>query len=395
MKNIIKFIKKTLWIDLLIALFIILLFVIPDAQALEITTATEKIKQLNQDMEKVTEELTSARKKQSKEQEALRAQELKINALNKKVKTLDDKINLAQQDLVEQQEKEKELSVEVEQRREQLAESLRALHATGQQPDLKLLFNQDDVIQFQRLLTYYQFFNQAIQKQITDLNEQLDEQAQLQEKIIALQEELHTEKKEQQQQQQELVAERKKRSNVLVKLDQTINSKDKELKELAASEKELQQVLLASQQSNERSNWPPVKAGPFDKQRGKLPWPTIGKVLHPFGSYRTGGQRRYNGMVISAPEGQSVYAVAPGRVVYADWLRGFGLLVIIDHGNKYMSLYAHNDTLNKQIGDVVKSNERIATVGTTGGLRQPGLYFEIRQNGKPINPQPWLAPRKN
>ena len=137
----------------------------------------------------------------------------------------------------------------------------------------------------------------------------------------------------------------------------------------------------------------PPTTGTFAESRGKLPWPTKGIVEHTFGSSRA-GQAKYDGMVIGAPAGQSVYAVFPGRVVYADWLRGFGLLVIIDHGNKYMSLYAHSNTLFKQVGDRVQAGEKIALVGTTGGLRQPGLYFEIRQDGKAINPQPWLVPKK-
>lgn len=352
----------------------------------------QKIKEINKEMEQLSEELIAERKKQASIQEELREHDLIINNLNKKIVVLDKQIAVEQKELAQQQKNEKTLNKDIEIRREHLGQSLRALYATGQQPDIKLLFNQNDMVDFNRLITYYQFFNQSLQDEIIDLNEKVEEQTKLRETIESTKEKLEEEKKKQNEQKAELAAEQKERKSILASVEKTINTKDKALKELQASEKELQQVLAVAQGTLAQKKWPPVK-GSFDKQKGKLPWPTMGKVRNTFGSYRTGGQSRYNGMVITAPVGQTVSAVAPGRVVYADWLRGYGLLVIIDHGNNYMSLYAHNDMLYTTVGASVKDGDPVGTVGTTGGLKQPGLYFEIRHNGKPVNPQPWLAPR--
>ncbi|MDT4859240.1 Murein hydrolase activator EnvC [compost metagenome] len=130
--------------------------------------------------------------------------------------------------------------------------------------------------------------------------------------------------------------------------------------------------------------------GPFAKSRGQLPWPVDGRLVARFGSARGGDSRaKWDGVLIGASEGSAVRAVHGGRVVFADWLRGAGLLVILDHGNGYLSLYGHNQRLLKNAGDIVKAGESIATVGTSGGQDTPALYFAIRQQGRPTDPAQW------
>jgi septal ring factor EnvC (AmiA/AmiB activator) len=124
-----------------------------------------------------------------------------------------------------------------------------------------------------------------------------------------------------------------------------------------------------------------------------LPGPVSGSLLHTFGAPRADGQLKWQGIEIAAAEGATVTAVHRGRVAFADWLRGFGLLTIVDHGNGFMSLYAHADVLYKQVGDQVEGGEAIATAGKSGGQTEPGLYFEIRAKGAPVDPVPWLAKR--
>ena len=128
---------------------------------------------------------------------------------------------------------------------------------------------------------------------------------------------------------------------------------------------------------------------PFGKLKGKLPWPVVGKPSNRFGRYRNGTSLRWQGLTIPSTEGNRVEAIHSGRIVFADWLRGSGLLVIIDHGDGYMSLYAHNQSLLKEIGDWVNPGDTIATVGNSGGQQRSGLYFEIRHNGKPTDPKRW------
>ena len=134
----------------------------------------------------------------------------------------------------------------------------------------------------------------------------------------------------------------------------------------------------------------PLPAGSFAKSKGRLVRPVAGKVAASFGSRRT-GTATWQGMLFRAPEGAEVSACASGRVVFSDWLRGYGNLLIVDHGGTYMSVYANNESVLKNVGDKVAAGETIATVGSSGASDEPGLYFEIRYKGKPINPQPWLS----
>jgi septal ring factor EnvC (AmiA/AmiB activator) len=136
------------------------------------------------------------------------------------------------------------------------------------------------------------------------------------------------------------------------------------------------------------SDLPPTGGQAFEKVRGKLAWPVAGKITTRFGQARGGGLT-WNGVMIEAPRGNAVKAIYDGRVAYADWLPGMGLLVIVDHGG-YMSLYAHNEQLNKSVGDRVSAGDQIATVGDTGGRAKPGLYLEIRRGAKPVDPVPWF-----
>jgi septal ring factor EnvC (AmiA/AmiB activator) len=127
----------------------------------------------------------------------------------------------------------------------------------------------------------------------------------------------------------------------------------------------------------------------FAKLRGKLSWPVTGKLLASFGQTRAGGVK-WDGVLVSGPQGATVRAVYHGRVVYADWLSGLGLLTIIDHGDGYLSLYGHSERLYKEVGERVTAGDTIATVGDSGGRSTPALYFEIRKAGRPIDPRPWF-----
>jgi septal ring factor EnvC (AmiA/AmiB activator) len=363
------------------------------ASAAEEKTASAKdLTELRKQAEKLSAEINADRKNQAKIQTELRNQDLAIAKLNKELKELDDKLAAEEKQLKEQEEKAQEIDVEVKKRQANLAKNIRALHASGQLPDLKLMFNQEDLGEWQRLITYYGYFNKALQTEIEELHAQLSEQEQLRDEIGSTKNALAEKREEFTEEQDELKEQKAARHKLLASLNKEINNKDAELKELNASEQELQRVLAAIGQPQFAQNFPPVNAGNFAAYQGKLPWPTIGKIQHSFGSARSRSQRRYNGIVLSAPAGEPVLAIFSGRVVYSDWLRGYGLLIIVDHGKGYTTLYAHNDTLFKKIGDSVQAGEQIATVGTTGGLSKPGLYFEIRHNGKPVNPQKWLTP---
>ena len=165
----------------------------------------------------------------------------------------------------------------------------------------------------------------------------------------------------------------------------------REIERLAAQEKDL--ARLIAELTSILSDYPITSEDPFSDYRGRLTWPVAGTLLSDFGQPRVGGQLKWNGVVLAAPRGREVRSVYHGRVVFADWLAGMGLLVIVDHGEGYMTLYGYNETILKNAGDWVAPGDVIATVGDSGGQAQAGLYFEIRRGTQPLNPRRWVTRR--
>ena len=158
---------------------------------------------------------------------------------------------------------------------------------------------------------------------------------------------------------------------------------------MLANEKQLERVLNVITESMPEILTEPGEHKAFASLKGKLYWPALGTVRALFGKPRKVAKIKWNGVIIKARRGNNVRAISHGRVAYADWLRGYGLLIIIDHGDGYMSLYGHNEDIRKETGDWVEEGEIIGSVGNTGGQAKTGLYFEIRHNGKPTNPKIW------
>jgi len=181
-------------------------------------------------------------------------------------------------------------------------------------------------------------------------------------------------------------AARSERSRALKAMNAQIKSRNDSLAKLKREAASLEKLVADLRQA--MSDLPPIGGQAFEKVRGRLSWPVAGKITARFGQARGGGLK-WNGVMIDAPRGSAVKALYDGRVAYADWLPGMGLLVIVDHGG-YMSLYAHNEQVYKSVGDRVEGGEAIATVGDSGGRSQPGLYLEIRRGTKPVDPVPWF-----
>ncbi len=194
-------------------------------------------------------------------------------------------------------------------------------------------------------------------------------------------------KEEVEKQQLELAGE--KRERIIAALNLQLQSKAQELEGLQANEKQLQSLLIELQDVLADIPLDPAANTPFSSRKGKLPWPATGRISASFGSTREVGKLRWDGVLIEAPEGREVRSVHYGRVAFADWLRGFGLLLIIDHGDGYMSLYGYNQSLFKETGEWVEAGEVIAQVGSSGGRSSTGVYFGIRHNGEPVDPKGW------
>lgn len=297
-----------------------------------------------------------------------------ISILNKSLSKLNKKLSHNNQQLIAQQKL--------------LSGQLQASYAIGRQEYLKLLLNQQNPATISRIMTYYDYFNEARSQQITEVNQLL--QSIINDKQqISLTTQTLQEKQYQLQSEKKLLDEQQTERNTLVAIINTdITSKDKKLDSLLKNKKNL--TLLLNKLKKALDDIPLLATEkPFSKQRGKLYWPAKGKVKKLFNHWRSVGKVKWQGHIIKAKEGAAIHSISTGRIAYSDWLRGYGLIIIIDHGDGYMSLYGHNQTLLKEVGDWVESNEIIATVGSSGGLKSVGLYFEIRHNGKPSNPSRW------
>jgi septal ring factor EnvC (AmiA/AmiB activator) len=271
-----------------------------------------------------------------------------------------------------------------------LAGQIRAASMIGRQEPLKLLLNQRDPAQTGRVLVYYQYFGRARAAQIAAIDAHLAELAELDAGLASEEERLVALERQQQGELAKLQAARERRGRALVALEAESKSRAKELERLKDQQSGLEKLVRELRRALERiEKFPTDSKDAFARLRGKLAWPVAGKLVASFGQTRAGGVK-WDGMLVTGEAGTPVHAIYHGRVVYADWLSGLGLLTIIDHGDGYLSLYGHNERLYKAVGERVTAGDTIATLGDSGGRPRPELYFEIRKAGKPIDPRPWF-----
>jgi septal ring factor EnvC (AmiA/AmiB activator) len=275
-------------------------------------------------------------------------------------------------------------------RRAALAGQIRAAHMIGPQEPIKLLLNQRDPAETGRVLTYYQYFGRARAAQIAAINGHLTELATLDAALAEEEARLAALEEQQRGEVARLQSARERRGRALVSLEAESKNRAKELDRLKDQQGGLENLVRELRRALERiDKFPTDSKDAFAKLRGKLAWPVAGKLIASFGQTRAGGMK-WDGVLLSGSQGTAVHAVYHGRVVFADWLSGLGLLTIIDHGDGYLSLYGHNERLYKEVGERVTAGDTIATVGDSGGRSTPALYFEIRKAGRPIDPRPWF-----
>jgi murein hydrolase activator len=272
-----------------------------------------------------------------------------------------------------------------------LAAQLRVAYMIGREEPLKLLLNQQDPLHSGRLFAYYGYFGRARAGQISDIQAQVQRLDALDVELTQQQTELAGVKAAQQQQLQQFERARNDRQQVLASLNAAAHTREQSLARLKSQQADLEGLLQQLNRSL-KSVAPPDNATAFGRSRGALSWPVAGQVTAKFGDNRASGVK-WEGVVIATERDAPVKAVAAGRVVYADWLPGLGLLAIVDHGEGYLSLYGHNDRLLKAVGEPVEAGEPIAAAGDTGGRAAPELYFEIRRAGRPVDPAPWFKTR--
>jgi septal ring factor EnvC (AmiA/AmiB activator) len=270
----------------------------------------------------------------------------------------------------------------------QLARQVRVAYMAGREDYLKLLLNQEDPALVGRMLAYYDYFNRARIGKIRSIGSAMDGLARMQVEIQDETARLDGLRQQQLVKLGEMDRYRASRREIIARIHAHISDQDRDLQRLRKNERELTGLL-----SRIHEHRPAPEEfedfTPFGDLRGKLAWPIEGRVVTPFGALRKGGRIRSQGVTLAAEAGKDVHAVSDGRVVFADWFRNLGLLLIIDHGAGYMSLYGHNEALLKQAGDLVSAGEIIGRAGDTGGIEDSGLYFEIRRNGAPQDPELW------
>ena len=324
-------------------------------------------------------------------QEALRDQERAIAAGTRELAGIRDDVEIQSQQSLRLRAQAGEVRDRLTEERQVLAEQVRMAYLSGRREMVKLLLNQESPARLGRLLVYYDHLNRERTERIGSVSRVLDDQERLAAQSEQAAAELASLEQAQTDELAALVSAREERRVVLVRIEEGIRDSDRALRRLLEEERRLTEVV--AEVDALVTAYPTGVALNFRDARGRLMWPVQGALIYDYGDSRVDGQLRWNGVMVGAPRGSPVRSVHAGTVVYADWLPGLGLLVIVDHGMGYMSLYGHNEAILTESGAGVAAGQPIAQVGDSGGQRQSALYFEIREEGDPVDPRPWMNAR--
>ena len=347
--------------------------------------ALEAVRQEIQALEQRLKRQTTQR---DTELAVLREAELKVAAASEELARI-------RASLREQRAKRAELAAESEQaatrldgERAMLARQVRVSYMTGREELFKLLLSQESPATLGRMLVYYDYFNRARSARISAVGAELAHLAVLAVDSGRVEQELERLLAAQAREIEAQEASRTERRRALERLETSIAAGGGEIESLKREEARL--TALVMELAELMAGFPEGAEQPFASFRGRLAWPVQGRLTRRYGELRDGGPLRWNGVLLAADAGTPVRAVYHGRIAFSDWLPGLGLLIIIDHGDGYMSLYGHNEALLREPGEWVAPGDAIAQVGDSGGQAQAGLYFEIRHNGAPVDPGPWI-----
>lgn len=349
----------------------------------------KKLEELKKTIQALKKELEATRSDRDDINKTLEKAEKNIGELSKKAKKIETELKTRQQKLDDLRSERNDLSGKKKHQAELVGDYINAAYRLGQQGNLRLLLNQEDPSRVSRNLRYYDHIVKARAEKITQYLATIERINSIEPEIAYEAEKVRQNYASLKTQEKNLKDAQKSRRSILAKLESQITDQDKTLRGKMEDRRELQKLLskvienLAdiTFKGNEET---------FASAKGALPWPTKGKVVQRFGSNRVANKIKWEGLLIDANQGEPVKAVHYGRVIFSDYLRGHGLIIIIDHGTGFMSLYAHNEALYKELGEWVEQGDVIASVGNSGGQQDSALYFELRHNGKPTNPQRWL-----
>lgn len=300
------------------------------------------------------------------------------------------RVKQEQQQLLVLENKQAHYQDQLHHQQQALSVQLQATYQMGKQANLKLLLNQQNAATLSRSFTYLTYIDQQRLQEIEALENTLDMLHQNQQIINQHTAKLIKLNQSQKKQLRLLHQVQDKRQLLLKQINRHIDTQTEKFNNLISDKRSLQQLLqgLQRQAAEADGDFLPL---PFDKLKGKFKWPIIGKIINQFGSRIKGSELHWSGVLMKAAEGVNIHAIYPGKVIFADWLRGYGLVVILDHGSGFMTIYARNETIGVKQGENIQSGTIIAQVGKSGGFRQSSLYFEIRHNGEPVNPEIWCS----
>lgn len=365
----------------------------------ELGNLRKRIAAMQREMDKTSESKSEAA-------DALRESERAISDSNRKLAELAEQQRAADKKLGDLQQQERRLTGSMAEQQALLGRLLYQQYLGGEQEYLKLLLSSQDPNQVSRDLQYYQYIARSRAAWLAALRDNFAALSAVSTATREQRAELKSLRAEQSAQKKALEKEQHARQRVLGKISQQLRQQRREINRLQHDENRLAKLvdrltkMLAQPKTNSlfrNDNLPDNRfdGSPFDQLKGKLTLPVKGEVTNQFGAPRPDSTVLWKGLFLRTSAGQAVKAIATGRVVFADWLRGFGNLLIIDHGKGYMSLYGNNETLYKQVGDLLHGGDIVAAVGNSGGNEDSGLYFELRHESKPLDPIKWLAAKQH
>lgn len=348
-----------------------------------------KLDRIQKNISKTQGHLKGNKKQRSHVLTELKKLESKISKNAIKLKQLKEKVEKIKSQKVALEKELRQFNKQLDEQRKTLSGQMRSAYSMGHQQKIKLLLNQEDTAEIGRTQAYFRYLNLARQKQINvflkTIQQKQQTETRLQETLLAQDKLLQAQKDKKRQRQRQ----RLKRKKLLTELSNKIKNQESTLSSLETSRGKIENLLKSLGEL--LATMPTDTASNFKSLKGQLPWPIKGKFLNKFGQSKRHGGLKWNGILIKAKTGTPVRVISGGQVAFSDWLQGFGFITIIDHGNGYMSLYGHNETLFKQSGEWVQAGEVIASAGDSGGQTQSGVYFEIRSRGKPVNPAKWCS----
>jgi septal ring factor EnvC (AmiA/AmiB activator) len=388
-----------------------LLYTAASALAAPAGAKREELKGLQERIQALQKDLTKTEGSRADAAEELRETEQAISDANRRLRELNGERARAQASLDHLNLQSQKLSSRIAVQQAQLGRLLTRQYYAGETDALRHLLSGDDPNQLARDAHYLGLLSHAKAGLIRDLGGILEEKKHLASLAHDKTAELAEIEKNQQRERSGLVEQQKQRQAVLARISDRIKTQRREVEKLKRDEKRLARLIeglgrivakpkppassraQAPALRNERTPDASLPADAFARQKGRLALPTRGELANGFGTPRQNGGTTWKGVFIRADGGAEVKAIAPGRIVFADWLRGFGNLAIVDHGDGYLSVYGNNESLYKAVGDPVKAGETIASVGNSGGNPETGLYFELRHLGQPIDPLKWVSLR--